>query len=354
MTAQHPIMRLSFSGRVAVALALSYFSSVAWADIVGERNGAQKIYKKGDVEIVDIVSPNAKGLSHNKYFKYNVDKAGAVLNNSLKDGASVLAGDLKANANLKDATAKVILNEVIRNNPSLLLGKQEVFGMAADYVLANPSGITCKGCGFINVPRASLVVGKPIVDNEDLSGYEIANDRKLALDGALNDTQILDLIAPAVDIDGDVAAQDTVNIVMGRNRISRGADGKLTASKLEKLQHRKVLDGRLLGSIQSGRIRIHSTDSRATVIGEGLALRTNQLVLNAGNADIRGKVVTTQNKHSTVDKLDDGVLLRTDTFDKTQSFVSSDVLADNAQLNVENNLSISGTKLTAKELDIAA
>lgn len=60
MATQHPIMRLSFSGRVAVALALSYFSSVAWADIVGERNGAQKIYKKGDVEVVDIVSPNAK------------------------------------------------------------------------------------------------------------------------------------------------------------------------------------------------------------------------------------------------------------------------------------------------------
>lgn len=354
MAAQHPIMRLSFSGRVAVALALSYFSSVAWADIVGERNGAQKIYKKGDVEVVDIASPNAKGLSHNKYFKYNVDKAGAVLNNSLKDGASMLAGDLKANANLKDATAKVILNEVIRNNPSLLLGKQEVFGMAADYVLANPSGITCKGCGFINVPRASLVVGKPIVDNEDLSGYEIASDRKLALDGTLNDTKILDLIAPAVDIDGDVGAQDTVNIVMGRNQVLRGVDGKLTPSKLEKFQRRRVLDGHLLGSIQSGRIRIHSTDSRATVVGEGLALHSKQLDLKAGNADIRGKIVGAEKKQSRVEKLGNGVFLRTDTFDKKQSFVSSDVLADNAQLNVENKLQISGARLNVNELDIAA
>lgn len=354
MTARHPKLHLSFPGRLAVVLALSYVSSVAWAEIVGERNGAQKIYKKGDVEIVDIVSPNGKGLSHNKYVKYNVDKAGAVLNNSLKDGTSVLAGELNANANLKGTAARVILNEVIRQNPSLLLGKQEVFGMVADYVLANPSGITCKGCGFINVPRASLVVGKPSVDNQDLSGYDIANDRKLTLDGTLNDTRVLDLIAPTVDIDGDVGAHDAVNIVMGRNQVLRSADGNLTANKLKKHQHRQVLDGHLLGSIQSGRIRIHSTDSRATVVGQGLALRTKQLELDAGNVDIRGKAVTTQNKHSNVEKLGDGVFLRTNIFDQTQAFVSSDIVADKAQLNVENKLDISGASLNVKDLDIAA
>ncbi|MDA6076030.1 filamentous hemagglutinin N-terminal domain-containing protein [Edwardsiella anguillarum] len=58
----------------------------------------------------------------------------------------------------------MILNEVISRNPSLLLGQQEVFGMAADYVLANPNGITCDGCGFINTTRSALVVGNPLVE----------------------------------------------------------------------------------------------------------------------------------------------------------------------------------------------
>lgn len=354
MTTLQPTLRLSFPGRLAVVLALSYVSSVAWADIVGERNGAQKIYKKGDVEIVDIVSPNSRGLSHNKYYKYSVDKAGAVLNNSLKSGSSVLAGELNANANFKGATAKVILNEVIRHNPSLLLGKQEVFGMVADYVLANPSGITCQGCGFINVPRASLVVGKPIVENDDLSGYEITSDKKLALEGELNDARVLDLLAPAVDINGEVSAQDEVNIVMGRNQVSRDASGNVVANKLKKHQHRRVLDGHLLGSIQSGRIRIHSTDSRATVVGEGLALRAGQVQLTAGNADLRGKIDTVQNKTAKVDKLGDGVFLRTDTFDKKQAYRASELVADNAQLNVENKLNINGAKIKVRELDIAA
>ncbi|MEW7000242.1 filamentous hemagglutinin N-terminal domain-containing protein [Serratia ureilytica] len=41
----------------------------------------------------------------------------------------------------------MILNEVIGRNPSLLHGQQEIFGMAADYVLANPNGISCRAAG---------------------------------------------------------------------------------------------------------------------------------------------------------------------------------------------------------------
>ncbi|MEX0634298.1 filamentous hemagglutinin N-terminal domain-containing protein [Serratia ureilytica] len=43
--------------------------------------------------------------------------------------------------------------------------------MAADYVLANPNGISCQGCGFINTSRSSLVVGNPLVENGLLQGY---------------------------------------------------------------------------------------------------------------------------------------------------------------------------------------
>src|SRR5690606_33375435 len=152
--------------------------------------GAQNIYRKGNVEIVDIAAPNEQGISHNKYVKYNVDRAGAVLNNALQGGTSQLAGELKANGNLNGAAAKVILNEVIRHNPSLLLGKQEVFGIVADYVLANPDGITCRGCGFINVPRASLVAGKPVIENGNLAGYDVTTDNKLVVQGSVDQAKV--------------------------------------------------------------------------------------------------------------------------------------------------------------------
>ena len=121
--------------------------------------------------MVDIVAPNGNGLSHNQYQDFNVNQPGAVLNNSREAGLSQLAGQLGANPNLGGREASVILNEVIGRNPSLLHGQQEIFGMAADYVLANPNGISCQGCGFINTSRSSLVVGNPLVENGLLQGY---------------------------------------------------------------------------------------------------------------------------------------------------------------------------------------
>ena len=354
MTSRQPKLRLSFAGRLAVALAMGQVSSIALADIVAEHKGAQKVYRKGNVEIVDIAAPNGKGLSHNKYFKYNVDRAGAVLNNALQAGTSELAGDLNANGNFNGAAAKVILNEVIRHNPSLLLGKQEVFGMVADYVLANPGGVTCQGCGFINVPRASLVVGKPIVENGDLAGYEVKTDSKLVVGGTIDQAKILDLIAPAVELDGDVRAGDTVNVMMGRNHVTRERDGSVRAAKIDKAQRRRTLDGHLLGSIQAGRIRIHSTDSRATVVAEGLKVKADHVQLDAGKADLRGKLSREQVKQAKVENLGDGVFVRRNGFDKKESLQATEVAATSAAFNIENNLNVSGTKLAIDAFEVNA
>ena len=68
-----------------------------------------------------------------------------------------------ANPNLQraGASANIILNEVTSTNRSRLEGFQEVAGDRADLILANPNGITCRGCGFINTPRATLSTGQP-------------------------------------------------------------------------------------------------------------------------------------------------------------------------------------------------
>lgn len=62
-------------------------------------------------------------------------------------------------------SAQVILNEVVSANRSRLAGFTEVAGGKADVVVANPYGITCSGCGFINTDRVTLTTGKPYLSS---------------------------------------------------------------------------------------------------------------------------------------------------------------------------------------------
>ena len=131
--------KLSPASRAAILVGLACLSmQPASAQIVP--TGNTSIRNQNGVDIVNIAAPNNQGLSHNKYNQYNVSTQGAVLNNALQSGQSQLAGQLASNNNLNGRAAKVILNEVISQNPSLLLGKQEVFGVVADYILANRNG----------------------------------------------------------------------------------------------------------------------------------------------------------------------------------------------------------------------
>ena len=48
-----------------------------------------------------------------------------------------------------------------------MFGALEVFGAEAGVIIANPSGITCNACSFINASRVDLVTG---------SNYNVATD----------------------------------------------------------------------------------------------------------------------------------------------------------------------------------
>ncbi|WP_244126767.1 filamentous hemagglutinin N-terminal domain-containing protein, partial [Xylella fastidiosa] len=63
---------------------------------------------------------------------------------------------------LAAGTAKIILNEVNSSTPSQLHGSMEVAGARAQLIIANPSGITCNGCGVINAHQLTLTTGTPI------------------------------------------------------------------------------------------------------------------------------------------------------------------------------------------------
>ncbi|KLU15044.1 MULTISPECIES: hemagglutinin repeat-containing protein [Xenorhabdus] len=270
--------KLSPTGKLAASMAIILATcSVSFAhDITPGGDAAHSpdvMQADTGATVVNIVAPSESGLSHNQYQDFNVNQTGAVFNNSLEDGTSQLAGELSANSNLNGQVASVILNEVISRNPSFLLGEQEIFGIAADYVLANPNGITCDGCGFINTNQASLVVGNPLVESGILQGFNTF-DNQNALNirtNGLSHHDVLNLIAPKIDINGQVITTKSLNITTGNNKIS--ADGRILDTQQANIN---ALDSYYLGSMRAGRIRLLNTAE-----GSGVNLK-GQVTANDG------------------------------------------------------------------------
>ncbi|MDR2674783.1 MAG: filamentous hemagglutinin N-terminal domain-containing protein, partial [Opitutaceae bacterium] len=117
------------------------------------------------VPVINIVRPDGKGVSHNKYQDFNVPGQGAILNNSGKETQTRLAGWIDKNSGFAPGdSARLILNEVTGPDISRLAGYLEVAGNRADVIIANPNGIHGSNFGFINTSRALLTTGRPEFD----------------------------------------------------------------------------------------------------------------------------------------------------------------------------------------------
>ncbi|MCH4565691.1 filamentous hemagglutinin N-terminal domain-containing protein, partial [Halomonas sp. EGI 63088] len=97
-----------------------------------------------------------------------------ILNNSGDDVSHSTFGNIARNNNLTAGSASVILNEVTSKNASSLKGFIEVNGQKADVVIANPNGITCSGCSFVNTNKAILTTGKVnMTDDGAIGSYTV-------------------------------------------------------------------------------------------------------------------------------------------------------------------------------------
>ncbi|MFC0141128.1 filamentous hemagglutinin N-terminal domain-containing protein [Erwinia mallotivora] len=156
-------MKMHKFNLVFLATSVAMMSQVALAD------PATYTHLNGST-VVNINKADTNGLSHNMWSDFNVSDKGMVLNNSTADLIRD-SGNIAKNNNL-DAAAKVILNEVISNKASTLKGFIEVAGTAADVIIANPNGITCTGCSFVNASRATLTTGTPVLYDGALTADE--------------------------------------------------------------------------------------------------------------------------------------------------------------------------------------
>lgn len=187
----------------------------AAATVVADKRapGAQQptiIRSANGMTQVNIQKPGQGGVSRNVYSQFDVDNKGVILNNSRGNAPTQIGGMVAANPWLTRGEAKIILNEVNTRDPSRLNGFVEVAGKKAQVVIANPSGITCDGCGFINANRATLTTGQVQMNNGNLTGYDVSKG-DIVIQGKGMDTSrqdYTDIIARSVKVNAGLWASD--------------------------------------------------------------------------------------------------------------------------------------------------
>lgn len=265
--------------------------------------------------IVNIRTPNSNGLSHNTYNQFDIGSNGAVLNNSIGSSNSQLAGVIAGNQYLAQSAASTILNEVRSNAPAKFQGNLEVAGQRADVIIASPSGLQVQGGGFINANRATLTTGTPKIDSTgNLTGFEVKQghiqfDNAItgnALGGDLysgsnkNQANYVDVLARAVTINGQIHANQDVNIVSGSNSVNYDT-GDATKIVGSGIRPTLAVDVSTLGGIYAGAINLVGTENGLGVRNAGNIKATQQVILtNSGKIENTGTIATTKAQTSLV------------------------------------------------------
>ncbi|WP_430542146.1 hemagglutinin repeat-containing protein [Xanthomonas sacchari] len=247
------------------------------------------------VPVVDVVAPNARGVSHNRYSRFDVGSNGLILNNSAQISKTELGGYIAGNDNLKNSgAATLILNEVT-STTSRLQGYTEIAGAKAQLVIANPNGIVCDGCGFLNTSRVTLATGTPLLGADGaLNGFSITGGALSVGSNGLDAYNVdrLDLLSRQLSVGGSVWAKDLLASA-GAQRI--GYDGML----LEVLPGSDGappaigIDVAYLGGMYADRIRLIATEAGVGVVSRGtLSAQSGSLQIDsAGQLSLAGTAV---------------------------------------------------------------
>ncbi|MDR6586481.1 filamentous hemagglutinin family protein [Herbaspirillum frisingense] len=360
---------LRFS-RLAVTLALA-LNTVAHAQILGDRNAPRNqqptvLVTPNGVPVVNIQTPSSAGVSMNQYRQFDVGANGVILNNARVTTATQLGGQVTGNPWLATGAARVIVNQVNSTNPSYLRGYLEVAGARAQVVVANPAGISCAGCGFINASRATLTTGLPQVSNGSLESYRVAGGT-VSIDGNGMDasrTDYAEIIARAVQVNAGMWAPE-LKVSAGLNTVSADHASVVPGVAPADGQPAIAIDVAQLGGMYAGHIYLTSTEhgvgvrnagtigasvGQAVVTADGrlensgaisatgpLALQASGGVRNSGELGSQGAVTVT-----------------TSTLDNAGSITSTGTLAVQASDVILNTGSVGGeggVQMTAASID---
>ncbi|MGE8045414.1 DUF637 domain-containing protein [Pseudomonas monteilii] len=235
------------------------------------------------VPVVNIAAPNAAGLSHNQYQRYNVDSQGLILNNSTQAiQATQLGGNILGNTQLGGRAASTILNEVNGANATQLKGYTEVAGQAARVIVANPHGVTCNGCGFINTPRVTLSTGKPVLDPTGKLDHFAVDGGSISIEGQGLDASNIDqfdLITRSAKLNADLYAK-RLNVVTGANDVDADTLAATPRQGDPADKPQLAIDSSALGGMYADTIKLVGTE-------QGVGVKTaGNLAASAGDIQI--------------------------------------------------------------------
>ena len=262
------------------------------AQLAAGQQAAMKRSANG-TEVIDIVAPSKKGVSHNKFTQFNVTPDGLILNNSQGPAMSVIGGWTDGNRRLAGGTASLILAEVTSNKRSSLRGYTEVLGDSAEFVLANPNGISCNGCGFINTPRVMLATGVPDLMNGDLMGIDVTGG-DVSIDGAgLNASNVdkFDILTRAMRLNAALYANE-LNIRTGSNYYDFNTlQARKSSNQPDSADYQFALDASNLGAMYANTISLIGTEAGLGVRSKGLITSTDSMQLTAdGQLELKNTI----------------------------------------------------------------
>ncbi len=304
------------------------------------RLGPKMDVASNGISIVNINTPNDKGLSHNQYDTFSINNNGLILNNANRPVSTELAGYIMGNPNLVGPTAKTILNEVTGTNSTAMNGALEVAGNKAHVIIANPNGISISNGTFINTNAATLTTGKPIIDNGTISAYKI-NQGTIDIDSkGLNTSKTArtDILAEAIKVNGELWAND-LQMVSGQNTVNVNSDGKVINVTKNNESSKIGLDVAKIGGMYANSIYLVGTNDGLGVNNKGIVSARDTLSL-----DVNGRVQNT------------GTIASSDAYIKSKSFDQlgeAKFYADNATFVVDS-LSQNGNQATNKNPIILA
>ena len=204
---------------------------------------------RNGVPIVNISTPNDRGVSINQFKEYNVDEKGQILNNADNVGRSHLGGLINANPNLApNQAANLIILQVNGSNRSQIEGYLEALSrQKVDVILANENGLYINNSGTINIKNFTATTGKLNLKDGDFVGIDVEKGNVLIGPKGFNgnNTDYVDIIAKTLELRG--------NIVANNLNIKTGSNDKNSSNTL-------AIDASELGGMYAGVIKIVSTD----------------------------------------------------------------------------------------------
>lgn len=274
----------------------------------------QVLVAPNGVPLVNITTPSAAGVSINQYNQFDVNAAGAILNNSRTTASTQLGGLVQGNPWLATGPARIIVNQVSSSNPSYLNGYIEVAGQRAEVIIANPSGINVNGGGFINTSRATLTTGTPQFGAMGTLDSFLVQGGTVTIDGNgldLSTTDYAAILSRALQVNAAIYASE-LKVVTGANQVSAdhaqvtptagtgaaptfaldvSALGGMYAKKITLIGNEAGLGVRNAGSIgaSAGNLVVTAAgrlENTGTLEGQSV-----QLASNGGDIDNRGGTI---------------------------------------------------------------